>query len=221
MGPGNRNGQTNRPFALAVKAPGRGAITCGAFARATAELSSTRGPSTPGKPTGLATGPGPSEHSTNTTQTVAARLKLMSGGLASENSGHTTYASYLFTSPDGMLPPGAHSKHVEGPRTLAGGSGAYAAPAPAGELVSILEAGGMRAGSAGSTGSNLLKTNFGQSGWTLGHGPTAGRTPQDADGSQEKTGTSSAGDSTQPARASVRPEPNGRITRGEASNTTA
>jgi hypothetical protein len=204
MGPGNKNGQTNRPFALAVKAPGRGAITCGAFACATAELSSARRPSAPGKPAGLGTGPGASEHSTNATQSVVARLKLTSGGLASETTGHTTYASHLFTSPDGVLPPGAFSKHVEGPRNLAGGPGAYAAPAPARELVSILEAGGMRAGSAGSTGSNLLNTNFGQSGWIPGHGPAAGRTPQDADGSQKKTGTSSAGDSTEPARASVR-----------------
>jgi len=194
MGPGRNNGQTNRLLALAVKAPAPGAIMSGAFACAPAVWSVAETPVTPAMPAGFGLRSGAGADSRNTTQTVAAELRFMSGGTASENTGYTIDTSGLFTLPAGLLPSVAYRAGVEALRNLPRGAGAFANRAmPAGGLVTNFEAGVMRAGKAvttGPTGYDLLKDNFGLSGCGPGLGPREGSAPQDADGNENNTGPS-------------------------------
>src|SRR3954453_1191947 len=216
MDPGSKNGQTNRSFALAVRAPIQGAITSGAFVRVRADLSATGNPFDPAKPGGHRLPPAAHEHSGNITIVMAAISRSTRGGPASESTGYTSDASGLFTLPTGRMAVGICFKRVKGLRNPvddAQASAAYASPCAG--LVTDLEAEVMPAGRPVSAGCNLRKAISGNPDAYPALAQGTGSHPRDTLGSISNPGTSSVGATNLLSRACTGPRPTGRIVPNE------
>jgi len=121
--------------------------------------------------------------SRNTTETVTATLRLVSGGPAYEYTGYTTDANGVFTLPVGSVPAGTYVIRVKGPRNLSNGTGSGGCVdtvSLTGAGVTNFEAGTMKAGDAANAGGSnfnvvnvtdfsVLKVTFGKAYGDVGY----------------------------------------------------